>query len=755
MPSPRSRFQPSPDTNQKALSASSLESWLKPSEALGLNNCDREPIHIPGSIQPHGALLVLNDAGKIIQTSANLQSFLGPGADIETVAAQLNETIPATLNGQTRQIEKQVLGKQALTVISHRSDTLRIFELEPVSDTDTHNLQNLLCDAVAALSTTQTALESYQIVVAAVRQILGYDRVLAYMFEQDGHGKVVAESSSDGQDRFLGLHFPATDIPQQARRLYLIERTRQITDVMAASVPVEPAENPVTGRPLNMAYCHLRSVSPIHLEYLKNMAVQASFSASVIVQGELVGLIACHHNTPRFVSVDARQACEVLGYALSDQLVRIEEQERKETLTRALNLQVTLVSELGDQDALHVDDNAWSHVAGIVDNNCFLIALNGVTRTVGTAPETLEKLWYVGARLAAESSIRKRATANIEKLEPDCVGGLLTIPIGEAGWLGWYRQPVESIVEWAGEPAGKGNGVLEPRASFETWKEHVSGQSKPFTDLELEIAESLHLGIAARLGYSDRFEEVHEHTIRQSREYVFALEEAHATLRRVNEDLRQFAHAASHDLKGPLRTVRSFLPMVEQSLGERLSGEPREWLHYVKSAIDTLARLQEGLWAFSRVGREADVEEVDVNTVVQRVLGGLATDLDGAVVTVGDLPKISGVPGQIETLFRNLIANACKFRSSERGLYLVIDARREARGWVFSVADNGIGFPESQSEKIFSLFSRLHPDHPDGDGLGLALCRRIAHHHQGWITATSEGGYGATFEFNLNRPKIW
>lgn len=755
MSSKPSPVQQGAEATPSALSGSSLESWLKPSEELGLTNCDREPIHVPGSIQPHGALLVLNNAGEIVQKSANLASFLDDGVHIETVAAQLNEAVPAKQTDRTRQIEVLEFGKQDLTVISHRTDTLRVFELEPVSKTDPYRLQNLLRDTIGALSATNSAIEAYQLAVAAVRELLGYDRVLAYVFEQDGHGKVVAESAADGKHRFLGLHFPATDIPQQARRLYLIERSRQIADVAATAVPLEPAEISVTGRPLNMAYCHLRSVSPIHLQYLSNMGVGASFSASIIVRGQLIGLIACHHNTPHFTAVDARQACETLGYALSDQLVRIEEQERKAFLAEALELQVAMTSELRERDKLDAEDKAWLQAAKMFDSGCFLIALNGKTRAEGSLPRGLKNLWRLGTRLASEPTAQRRATSKLEDLDPDCAGGLLTIPIGDAGWLGWYRPPVDSVVQWAGSQEAKESGTLEPRTSFEIWKEHVAGQSEPFTDLELEVAESFRLGITSRLGQSFSFGDAHAHTLRQSQEYVLALEEAHATLRRVNEDLRQFAHAASHDLKAPLRTVRSFLPMVQQSLGDRIAEEPREWLHYVNSAVETLARLQEGLWAFSRVGREANTEEIDTGAMVQQILASLATDLEGATVVVGDLPEIIGVPGQVATLFRNLVVNACKFRRKERDLRIVIDARREARGWVFSVADNGIGFPESQSEKIFNLFSRLHPDHPDGDGLGLALCRRIAHHHQGWITATSEGGYGATFEFSLNRPKTW
>ncbi len=734
------------------MDTSELETWLQPSEEVGLNNCDREPIHVPSAIQPHGALLVLNDRAEVLQASANVEEYTS--RDTVSTAAELREHLHHG-SDEHRKVLTRTIGNERVTLISHRVDTLHVVELEPASDGCSYDLLNSVNQAISSLSGLSLT-ETFERVVAVVQSITGYDRVLGYRFSKAGHGEVIAESAADGTSRFLGLRFPSTDIPKQARRLYTIELTRQIVNVAATPAPLHPIINPRTGRPLNMAHCQLRAVSPIHIQYLRNMELGASFSVSIVVDGKLEALIACHHGAAKFLPLSVRQACELIGRAASAHLSRLTLERRRAARGRVLTAQLDLVSELAEAPTIDIESQAWEGAANLVSSHAALVSIGDDRRVVGDTPACVDHLWEVGRRIATEEHVRDRAISALDTLDPDCAGGLLVVPLPLQGWLGWYRAPSDEIIHWAGKPEDDGEiKTLTPRSSFEIWKETVSGRGEEWTDHDLEIAEVLRRGMLARFGglHTSANKDSFERTLKQLREYIYDLEKSQISQRHINDDLRQFAHAASHDLRAPLRTIRCFLPLIREQLESSFSDQQHTWFRYVESAANTLARLQDGLWAFSRVGGSDQCTEFRVGGVVQRVVDGLAADLQDATVTIGELPEIVAVKSQVETLFRNLIDNAAKYRSADRALQIVVDARGQGDDVVFSVGDNGIGFPPSGAERMFDLFSRLHPDRGQGDGLGLALCRRIVHHHNGWIRASSEGIHGSTFEFALRQPE--
>ena len=736
------------------MDVNAIESWLKPEEQLGLNNCDREPLHIPGSVQRHGALCALDGQGHIRMRSENLEAYFGPGFEEGALVSQI-----AALDcghGERHAVEAVVCGR-ATAVLMHRLNSLRVVEFEPVApDVDLSGLIgtiNRTSDQLAARGELQRAFE---LAVKAMRELTGFDRVFAYLFDAEGHGEVVASTASQGLEDLLNLRFPATDIPKQARRLYTVELTRQIVDVESEPVAITPAIAPMTGRPLNMMFCQLRTVSPIHIQYLKNMGVAASFSVSVVVGGELRALLACHHMTARQLDFRRRQACELLGRLIAQHFASREDSRRRQARSRQLAAQVELLCELGERNELDVRSKAWERAFEFVEANSLVIKIGEQQRVYGEEIEPGSRLLEVGDRLTRERPAQVSATTNLSEFEPTSSGGaLLAVPLEGAGWLGWYREPEDQQVTWAGNPEHDATKTLTPRASFEAWQQHIKGFGKAWSQEDLEMAEVLRRGLHARFHKgSDLAQSSFERAMAQLREYVMYLEENAQALHRVNDDLRQFAYAASHDLRAPLRTVRSFLPLIRRELGE---GAGRDelfgWLNHVEHAADTLYRLQEGLWAFSRVNRVVSHEEIALDVLFERVISGLAADLKGASITLGELPTIRGVESQVEMLCRNLLENASKYRSPERGLKIVVDAYKARGEWVITVSDNGLGFPPSCTERVFDLFTRVHPDVSQGDGLGLALCRRIAHHHNGWIRASSEPGMGSTFEVCLRSPQ--
>lgn len=227
-----------------------------------------------------------------------------------------------------------------------------------------------------------------------------------------------------------------------------------------------------------------------------------------------------------------------------------------------------------------------------------------------------------------------------------------------------------------------------------------------------------------------------------------------AELSRSNADLEQFAYVASHDLREPLRMVSSFLTLLERHLGGQLDAEGREFVGYARDGALRMDRMILDLLQYSRVGRvETAIEAVDLAAMVQQARNDLADQIaqSGAEVTVdGTLPVVEGYPGELARLFLNLIGNAIKYRAADRTPRIVVSATHLPEGWQVTVADNGIGIDAQFHERVFAIFQRLHTRQAyDGNGIGLAICKKVVEHHGGRIWVESTPGNGAAFRFIL------
>ena len=300
-----------------------------------LSNCEREQIHLAGSIQPHGALLVLRERGHlVIQASANAAAFLGvahgligrPIHEIEgDLARSIGPHLDVPLLGTVPLAVRCRIGPVRATfdvMLHHPPHGGLVVELErATSPADrSREIEDALRRVLQAPSLRGLGDETARI----FRGMTGYDRVMVYRFDEAGHGEVLSEEREPGLEPYLGNRYPATDIPQIARRLYERNRVRVLVDIDYAPVPLAPAVLPDTGQPLDMSLCALRSVSPIHVQYLKNMGVGATLVVSLMVGGRLWGLISCHHYAPRTVPFEMRAACELLAEAVGTRIAALE-----------------------------------------------------------------------------------------------------------------------------------------------------------------------------------------------------------------------------------------------------------------------------------------------------------------------------------------------------------------------------------------------------------------------------------------------
>jgi light-regulated signal transduction histidine kinase (bacteriophytochrome)/CheY-like chemotaxis protein len=483
---------------------------------VDLSNCEREPIHILGAVQPIGFLIALTSDWMIGRASANTEDFIGLAPDA-LLGRPLAEVFSSKAVHDLRNRMSMLRGPDAVErifsvilvesfppfdIAIHVSGGQIVIEAQPASDE--HG------DATGTVRSMTTRLDQTPELPAffnegarQVRALTGFDRVMVYRFAGDGSGEVVAEACKPGIGTFKGLHYPASDIPAQARELYKRNLLRVISDVDAPAVPVQPQLDE-TGQPLDLSLSVLRAVSPIHIEYLKNMGVRASMSISIVVDDKLWGLFACHHYAPRSLSFERRSVCELFSQMFS---MRLESRERKEVVEferRARDISDQLLSAVASDDTLLNDPDWLSDIlTNAIPADGVGVWINGHYAFSGVTPPT-EAFGRIIRALNGTAAGKVYATDRISSLVAGAdafsssAAGMLAIPISRSprDYVVLFRSEIVRSVRWAGDPHkpieyGPNGPRLTPRQSFQEWKELVEGHSKPFTASELRVAETL------------------------------------------------------------------------------------------------------------------------------------------------------------------------------------------------------------------------------------------------------------------------
>ena len=489
-----------------------------------LSNCERELIHLAGSVQPHGALLVLRETDlRIVQLSANVAALLGRtadallerplaalGGDVDArvrallAGADLAEPVPLRCTALAQGAELAFEGSL------HRAPDaaqrpLLLLELEPVASAvptvslNDEQLIEQLDAAVARLSSASTIGTLADAVVRSVRDLVGYDRVMVYKFDPEGHGKIIAEARDPRLESLLGHHYPASDIPQRARELYLRNRVRVLVDVHYAPAPLHPARLP-DGSELDMSLCQLRSMSPLHLQYLKNMGVTATLVVSLVREGQLWGLIACHHYSPRKLRSAVRAAADLLAEVVSTRIAAIEHYAHAQVAIQVRRLEQRLVEATSTEGdwRLALFRNPRTLLQPLDATGAALFH-DGELLTAGEVPSTPELralLQWIAEQpsggLFSCSSVG-RANPALDSLTPTASGVLaVRLSTTRPDYLAWFRKEQLLTVTWAGDPSkpvvGDDPLELSPRRSFAAWSEIVRGTALPWSTGELALA---------------------------------------------------------------------------------------------------------------------------------------------------------------------------------------------------------------------------------------------------------------------------
>lgn len=727
---------------------------------VDLTNCDREPIHIPGEIQSHGFLLVINPEFVITHYSDNIfnyipgisaqlldktisyfETFLGASYQPDFITRLLKSFGEDEGFDRSNPVPVEVTGQPFYLIISASGARL-LMEFEPAESNfvlDVHKTMGRSVADILKYKQVQLLLDHSAF---EVQKIIQYDRVMVYQFMEDGHGVVVAEEKLNTLEPFLGLHYPASDIPKQARELYKKNLTRLIADAESPTSKITTSGD-IT-EPLDLTSSQLRAVSPIHIQYLKNMGVASSFSISIVCHGELWGLIACHNYTPRFIDYRSREYAKLIGEILSSALEFRQEEVNQSisiSLRAELDKQVKAVQNSDNiQEALLKDPVSLMHMGGasgvalVFDRS---ITSFGVTPSTNALTELTE--WIDG-----HVKVPVYYTSNLSEIYPGAAafkkqasGILLCMLSAEPrSYIIWFKPEQIHAVIWAGNPekqpgANESNlQNISPRHSFQAWSETVFGVAENWGTESINAVRLL------------KDEIVHNINLKAG-----ALRLMNEKLHEAYQELETFSYSISHDLKNPLASIKIYAQLLirDQSIAER----GKIMINRIAAQADQMHLMINGVLDYSKIGKSKPKKEpIDMLLLIS----GIVKDLKDIhykrklQIKVGDTPGISGDPVMVFQIFSNLIGNAVKYTEGASPAKIEISGVTNAHEIIYTVADNGLGIAKSNIPKIFELFNRMdNVQHIEGSGVGLAIVKRIVDKHHARIWVESELYMGSNF----------
>jgi len=705
---------------------------------VDLLSCADEPIHVPGSVQPHGALLFFDDNGNLAGWSANARSMLdiepaigAPCASLTLPIAAIDAVADCILAQHDDEaaplLAAVTIGSVEFDCVVHAAYGRIIAEFETRETASDEVSQFAIrahgsIDRLRRQKTIDGLLES---AVRQVREFTGFDRVMAYRFRPDDSGDVVAESRRDDLVPYLGQRYPAGDIPAQARRLYTLNTLRMIADMDYNAVPLYGAPG---AAPLDMSHALLRSVSPVHIEYLKNMHVRASMSVSIVINGRLWGLIACHHMSRKLVPYAIRMAADVLAQVMASTIHSIEARLDAELVEQSARVRTALIeSLLLDDDPL---DTLGQHARA-------LMAAFGAKAMIATqhgkvlCHSALDDTLPAGLADAVVDSLPenqhdlvvRELLADWPQALHDRLGkwvGLLALPFDPMtnGWCILLRVEQIEQVAWGGRPdkivaLGPLGERLTPRGSFDAWYETVRGSAHPWEPAVLANA---------RLTLAELVRAVNAH--RTQTEATRA----------------QLLAMLGHDLRDPLHSINMAGMVLEKTggangganqpmLGKRIQSSTNRMQRMIGQVLD-MSRIDRGM------GLGVALEPVDVKALLEDLIdeARLAYPSIPLELICSEPLTVRADSGRLGQVLSNLLSNAR--HHGEAGKPVGVCLRREGDIAVVEVRNAGQPIPDEQVATLFNPFKRASLNNPrnrTGMGLGLYIAQQIVREHQGEI----------------------
>lgn len=732
---------------------------LYPDFTLTADNCSEEPIHRPVAIHSDSMMLVMDvaSAPTLLAVSDNLATHFGLSLDALWAKPNLSWLPPSIRdvidNAQrVSSLPKQLpdaltLEGQNFCVTYHRHEGRLVFDFEGPADTAVET--GAVTEVARAFRQCENTESLYALSTKLIAESFGYDRVMLYKFSPDLHGSVVGEHKLDRLEPFLGLHYPATDIPKMARDLFLLNKSRIIPDVNApvAYLTFNPAIDSTIPH-LDLSFSQVRATSPIHIEYLQNMGVGATLTLAVIFNNQLWGLFACHHYSPRRTSQEHRLIGEIMADMLAKRIFELDSQRERtlEDQNRQIESRLLEKIQISDQYRIAITQNAPQIGELCSSDGAVLVTLDKPVYKHGNVPSDKTLLairdWLTNKNhneIFHTDHFGQDVPVDIGSDKP--IGGMLAACLStfSQSYFLWFRSPVSQHVNWAGDPnnsvvveeASDGKQFrLSPRQSFAKWRQTIEGQSLPWERRSLDMADRIRQGL-------------------------FKIELRHTAklVEQSNKDFMQLTFSAAHDLQEPLRTQLNFIDLLNEAMNE---GDSSEFPFFTSRLSVSTHRMQElvtDLLDYSRLSVSNSLKETDLNVIMEQIrdeLEGVITETK-TTLKVEHLPTILCDSSKIHQLLQNLMTNAIKYVSAGVDPNISVFSESSDDFVTINVKDNGIGIDPQFHKKIFTMFQRLHSrEEYNGTGIGLAVCAKVAETMGAEIGVTSSLGQGSTFWLRIH-----
>lgn len=741
-----------------------MDKNLYPDFKLTLENCDTEPINRPIAIQGHGHMMVFDEENpdhlyamsdqvkkifniheeKLWQTSP--KDWMPPA--LFKVFEEMkkperwnsNDPVPFVFNGNS------------WNIIRHIHQKKWFIEMEPQKGTNNDQISasQMIRLVTEPLYHIDTEKELFQQLAKQFKKVSGYDRVMVYQFDKDYHGHVVGESKEKHLESFLGLHYPATDIPKIARDLFLLNRSRIISNIHLPNYWLHFNPDIKQTVPyLYLTYSQLRATSPIHIEYLTNMGVVATLILAIIVEGKLWGLISCHHYSPYFLPFEKRKTGEIITNLFALKYLEVLKSNTERESQIYLHRENKFLSQINiDQDISIQLIDATENIQNLFEaDGAALLTSNFGTSVINESPaaQELEQIrdWLVENQKTVffTDNLSEELPGHINI--PEQIGGMIAIKISQAtyDYLFWFRYTQTQTTTWGGNPdvpyeveEVAGEIRLSPRKSFEKWKMQIGTRSMPWNNFDLALAKRVQENLLTK---------------ETKRQAFKALQ--------IQNEFEQLTYITSHDLQEPLRTVTNYLELLKEELQDNYSGDIKFFMERTNLATTRMRAMIKDLLDYSRIGSDKENSWIDIEKIIQETTDDLNALINETQTKIkaGKLPFMKGSETDIKQLFQNLISNAIKYRKSNRKPIIIISAKHTKTYWNFAIKDNGIGIAQENFDKIFMLFHRLHrKDEHEGTGIGLTQCKKIVETAGGKIWVNSTQGKGSTFFFRIHESRI-
>lgn len=720
-------------------------------------NCDQEPIHIIGEVQEYGFLIGTKGSEIAFYSENVLELFstnhkLVFGKDIKNFFDELELDINWENFSHNRELAIQHIHyhEEEYTLSIHTNSGYTFYEIEKVFPNHKINKEYKAVQNILKISDDENI---WKVLLKEIQDIIDFDRAMIYQFLYDGSGEVIEESVKPGLESYLHLHYPESDIPAQARALYLKNPVRITSHASGKTYPILgiPKEQ------IDLTYSVTRAASPVHVQYIKNTGMETSFSTSIIINGALWGIVACQNAKPKHLDLQSRLLVETLTRTSANAFSAFRSRETLEDYQRInlnnISLRQNLLSEENFGKALenNIDD---------IMNTCgaegMIIKINNEILTHGNVPNfsDIEKIinWSKDNNQDFEENIFISntfcKTSNLELDDSAMSCGIIISVLGgnTSDMLIWMRKEQGLKIKWAGNPEKEivseiKNGVeiikFSPRKSFEVWKEYVKDTALPWKSKEIESAKWITSVI-----------------LKASHTKSSQILDLNNQLKELNQELNSFSYTISHDLNTPLTVIKLNAQLMKRLV--KTEDNTHKYLDNIVNQVDTMSDMIKNVLELSKIKKsEIEFKKIEVDALINKLAeeSKVSFDSPDTEIIIENTPEVLGDPTMVYQVFGNVIGNAIKYSSKSSKPTVKIIGEVAEKEVTYKIIDNGIGIDKQDAGKMFKIFSRMsNATAFHGNGVGLNIVQHLMEKMGGEITYESESGIGTTFILKFQKP---